>query len=383
MGMIGGKLALDPETGLSQTLTDFTRSLTWIMGLIQEYQIDFILHAGDVFDNHKPTMDELRVVMAFMKSCPCPIIVIPGNHDLAQSGSFASAVSPLRFVEGVVLKERPESFFFHVGTEVVQIDCLPYPSRGRLMAHLGLDRAMSPEDLNQRINDGMFQIVQNFSMTTGNDFRILLAHGSVLGASVNDQPRSLEHDIYVPLEPVSTEIDYIALGHIHQPQKISEFGHYSGSLLRQSFGEEKEQKGVKIVEIEKGRTPVVTFMENPHSRAYRTVNLQELSAIEHDAEMGVISAELRPELCRYRVKDEVTAEQLEESMRSVKTFSQVQPFVQIDLEVTREDRVRDESLSGQMNSSQAVERCLEKDGVEDPQLTICRETHLQLLTEEG
>ena len=54
-------------------------------------------------------------------------------------------------------------------------------------------------------------------------------------------------------------IDYVALGHIHRPQKITEKIRYSGSILKYSFSEIKYDKSVTVVEIgEKGKIKTPT-----------------------------------------------------------------------------------------------------------------------------
>jgi hypothetical protein len=51
------------------------------------------------------------------------------------------------------------------------------------------------------------------------------------------------------------------------------------------------------------------------------------------------------------------------------------------VEVIKEDRTRDSQLNNQMNSGEAVERCLERDGITEPSLSLCRQLHLELCEE--
>lgn len=382
MGTIGGKLQIDPESGLSQTLTDFRLSLAWMIQTMKNQETELLLVAGDVFDTHKPSMDELSTVMEFFTVCiqnDIKVVVISGNHDIAQSGQMASALKPSQYLPGLYVIERPQSLKLNVQGNVVRIDCLPYPSRGRLLAHRLGDGLETPEAINQTMNEHLLAILQHFEMKqkpekyTDQDpgMEILLAHGSVDMAKVNDQPRSLAHDILIPLQEIQENYDYIALGHIHQAQQISaEHARYSGSLLRQGFGEEKEAKGFYCGVFEgKGHCPRLTFFENPFARTYRTLTTQELEPIPEDPATV------------YRIKDTIQDGEAGLVMPKIQAFLHALPYVQVNVEIEKEDRTRDSEMSNQMDSSQAVDRSLERDGVSEPLLGIVRELHLEITKE--
>lgn len=381
MGTIGGKLAIDPTTGLSYSLTDFQKSLDFLAEVIHGEEVKLLLIAGDLFDSNKPSMDEIRVVMEFLEAqteAGCAVVIIPGNHDIAQSSSLSSSLTPLRFMN-VHIIEQPGQFLLDVfqGGEIprnwrVRVDCLPYPSRGRLIAALHNDakKATTPEELTAIINRGLLSILQNFTIQDAEaDVKILMAHGSVENAVVGEQPRTLAHDVSIPIHDVEQHYDYVALGHIHKFQQVGSRGYYSGSLLRQSFGEEHEKKGFILGEYTESGVKA-KYIENPQARLYRTLKHTELDPTG----LGVGTV--------YRIKDSIPEDAVPMVMPLVQRFTQALPFVQVDLAVRKEDRTRDAQLNNSLSSSEALERCLERDGVTEPQLSLCRELHLTLM-EEG
>ena len=375
MGTIGGKLSIDPATGLSFSLTDFQDSLDFMALTIVNENIKLVLIAGDVFDSNKPTMDELRVVMsflAFLSEKNIPVVMIPGNHDISQSSQMASSLAPLTFLPIHIL-ERPGSVVLEIDGEIVKIDCLPYPSRGRLLAQLVDKKNQTPEELTALINQGLLSILQALSLNPDTELskptkRILLAHGSVESAVVGEQPRTLAHDVFIPVRDVEGHYDYVALGHIHQTQAVSDRGMYSGSLLRQSFGEEKERKGFLIGEFAQGGVKT-THVTNPYCRTYQTLSSDQLDPIPTDKRVV------------YRIKDSVPEDALPLLMPIIHKFTESLPFVQVDISVIKEDRTRDAQLNNSLSSYEALERCLERDGIQEPSLSLCRHLHLQLCEE--
>jgi DNA repair exonuclease SbcCD nuclease subunit len=312
------------------------------------------------------------------------VVVIPGNHDIAQSSHLATALEPVSFL-GVHVVQKPSSLLLDVEGKKVKVDCLPYPSRGRLSANMQDRKTCTSEELTAYINRGLYNILNGFQLDVKfyeidmepesnipYDYRILVAHGSVEQAVVGEQPRTLAHDVFLPIADIAQKYDYVALGHIHKTQSIADRGMYCGSLLRQGFGEEKEQKGFLVCDFTPGGV-ITTHIENPHARVYKTLSVKDLAEFQiwwpKDHEIV------------FRIKDTIPEDSVPHIMPLIQRFTQALPFVQVDVTVQHEDRTRDSQLSNQMNSGEALERCLARDGIGEPSLSICRQLHLELCEE--
>lgn len=90
--------------------------------------------------------------------------------------------------------------------------------------------------------------------------KIVVAHYPVVGALTGHYEVSTGQDITLTPEQIdSWGADYVALGHIHQMQRVSECSYYCGSPVPLDFGETTE-RGYVIAEVESGRRPEARFM---------------------------------------------------------------------------------------------------------------------------
>lgn len=365
-----GKTLIDAATGKNQSLSDLNRSLEFTFRAATD--CDAVIIPGDVFDSVKPTMDEVQVILGWLEAVASemPVVIIPGNHDMAVSPNMATALEPLKWRSNVFVLEKPGSVLLELNGQHVRIHGLPYPMKGRLLAQEGFGEK-SPEEITAVINQGLAAILRSFRTEFEPSVpNVLLAHGSVANCLVGDQPRSLAHDILIPLEELHG-FDYCALGHIHQNQQIADNTWYSGSLMRNGFGEERERKGFNLVEITAGKAPKVTFVENPHARRYRT-----LSAIDLTDEL--LSGPLDPETV-WRFKDALNPGDYQTLKPILERLQTETPLFQLDVELISEDRARDAGMAQCLTMEQALGRALV--GNTEADLADMMEKH-QLLVEE-
>ena len=370
-----GKVAVDPETGKNLSLTDFRRSAEFLCmaALSQDTRVDVALFAGDLLDSVQPSMDEVRVIVEMVETLAdeIQVVVISGNHDMGASGSMATALEPLKLRQNVHIMERPGSLLLNLGGQPVRFFGLPYPSRGRLLATIE-DKGKSPEEVTALINHGLASILRGFAMEFEEGVpNVLLAHGSVSNAKVGDQPRSIANDILIPL-PELERFDYTALGHIHQQQQVGPAAWYCGSLLRQSFGEEREYKGFNIVEMMHGKPAEVRFVENPHARKYATLDFSDLEFYHQNGES------LDPETV-WRLKDSMTPQDYMDKKAFIESMASTVPFFQVAVELVEQDRARDASMSQMMSMDEALLKVLSD--MSDSEQSALLEKHHALVSE--
>lgn len=376
-----GKTVLDPETGLNQALTDLRRSLhfAYSVATAPEKRCDVALLTGDLFDSSRPHANEVRVLVDFVirLADEMPVIIISGNHDISQNPQDATALACFAGIENVFVYERPGSRYIEIRDAKIKFCCLPYPTKGRLLTQ-DIARDAAPEQVTAMINDGLAAILRSFQLgLLPGELSVLLAHGSVSNAKVGEQPRSLAHDILIPLQECD-RFNYVALGHIHQEQQVAPNAWYSGSLMRQSFGEEHEAKGFNLVSLEPGQPARVEFVENPHARIYSTIGYSDyLSVLDESAGAGAFNKDVV-----WRFKAQLTPEQWSACKLTTDRWQQETPFFQVDVEILNEDRARDAGMAQCLNMDQALTRIL-FGLIEEHEAPMVMEKHQVLVQEVG
>ncbi|MET9438062.1 exonuclease SbcCD subunit D [Streptomyces sp. NPDC006551] len=236
--------------------------------------VDAILVAGDIYDRAIPSLDAVRLfnrALHQLADLGVPIIMISGNHDSAHrlgvgSGLFARA--------GIHLRTDPDTCDVPVVLNdpdgPVAVYGIPYlePSmvRTQLEAEAASHRAVLTAAM-QKIHADLT------SRQPAGTRSVVLAHAFVTpGTGQSEKPRveesTSERDISVGgVAHVGADvfdgIDYVALGHLHGPQKITDRAHYSGSPLPYSFSEAAHTKSFTLVELAPGTAPAITRLPCP------------------------------------------------------------------------------------------------------------------------
>ena len=243
---------------------EFEDFLTWLAETIQENAIDALLVAGDIFDTSAPSNRAQELYYKFLcrvatSSCR-HVIVVAGNHD---SPSFLNAPKELlkalnvhvvgsstEALEDEVLVLRNEQ----EAPELI-VCAVPYlRDRDIRVAEAG----ESVEDKERKLIDGIrthyatvAALAEQKCEELGEDIPIV-AMGHLFTAGGQTVDGDGVRELYVgSLAHVTAGIfpasfDYLALGHLHVPQKVNglETIRYSGSPLPMGFGEAKQQKSV-------------------------------------------------------------------------------------------------------------------------------------------
>ena len=243
---------------------EFEAFLTWLAETIQQNEIDALLVAGDVFDTSAPSNRAQELYYRFLcrvaASCCRHVVVVAGNHD---SPSFLNAPKELlkaldvhvvgsitEFPEDEVLVLRNDQ-----DTPELIVCAVPYlRDRDIRVAEAG----ESVEDKERKLIDGIrthyatvAALAEQKREELGVDIPIV-AMGHLFTAGGQTVDGDGVRELYVgSLAHVTAGIfpasfDYLALGHLHVPQKVngSETIRYSGSPLPMGFGEAEQQKSV-------------------------------------------------------------------------------------------------------------------------------------------
>ncbi|QIS22581.1 exonuclease SbcCD subunit D [Nocardia terpenica] len=232
-------------------LADQARSLEFLAEVVAEQRIDAVLVPGDVYDRSIPSADAIAVcIRGFerIRAAGAVIVATSGNHDsptrLGALGSFAAA-GGLHLRTSLAELERPVLLRDEHG----ETACygIPYLEPEITRAELGVPQARSHAE----ILDAAMRRVRADLARRGNPRSVVLAHAFVVGGESTGSERSISVGGVetVPLAAFDG-IDYVALGHLHSPQTLSESVRYSGSPLPYSFAERSHRKAAWIVELD-------------------------------------------------------------------------------------------------------------------------------------
>ncbi|MBF6243931.1 exonuclease SbcCD subunit D [Nocardia elegans] len=278
-------------------LADQARALEAVAELVTAQQVDVVVVPGDVYDRSIPSADAIAVCnkgFEAIRAAGATIVATSGNHDsptrLGALGSFAAA-GGLHLRTSVAEVDRPVM----LADEHGPIACygIPYLEPEITRAELDVPQARSHAE----ILDAALGRIRADRQRRGDPRTVVLAHAFVVGAEATGSERSIAVG-GVETVPLSAfeGIDYVALGHLHSPQTLSESVRYSGSPLPYSFAERSHRKAVWIVDLDADGLASVQRHELPVVRGLRQLTgvLDELlSAAEYaEAEDDYVSAVL-------------------------------------------------------------------------------------------
>ncbi len=250
---------IDPATGLSTRLLDFLSALDQVIDYALENKVDLVLFCGDAYKSREPSQTHQREFakrINRLSTAGIPIFLLIGNHDLPNAIGRATTteIFDTLAVKKVYVSNRPALYRIPTSSGTIQIVSLPWLRRSALLSKEDT-KNLNFDQINQRLQQVLTNIIAaNIPKLDPGLPSILAAHVWVSGAKVGSE-RSMtigqEHALLLS-NVAHPAFDYIALGHIHRHQVLSTNPPvvYAGSLERIDFGEEEDDKGFYLVEIE-------------------------------------------------------------------------------------------------------------------------------------
>lgn len=248
---------------------DFNLFVKWLTKLVKEEAIDVVLVSGDIFDLANPSAEARRQyyrTLNALRTTNCKIIITGGNHD---SPSMLDAPSE-------ILKELNVSILGGMPAEAK--DCLiPLKNNeGQTELIVAAVPFLRDSDLRttgdgiiyesriEAIKKGIEKIFLNLAECCADQYPdvpvIAMGHLYTAGISVSDSERDIQIGNQAAFEAgqFGSHFSYIALGHIHKPQRVTAAvpAFYSGSPLPLSFSERKDDKRVLLLDTHKDFEPV-------------------------------------------------------------------------------------------------------------------------------
>jgi len=230
--------------------------LQQLISIIEEEKPNALIIAGDIYDRSIPPVEAVELVdevfSRMLLDLKVPILAIAGNHDSAERLSFASKILTNNGLHIVgVFDGNIHCVTLQDASGPVNFYMLPYTDP-RNVRHVFEDNQISTHD------DAMKKIIGNIGQAlNSNERNVMITHGyithlgeQVMYISESERPLSIGGTDFVSSDYFSM-FNYTALGHLHAPQKAgADKIRYSGSLLKYSFSEVNQKKGINIVELD-------------------------------------------------------------------------------------------------------------------------------------
>jgi exonuclease SbcD len=260
--------------------------IDWLIVQVHEHAVDAVLIAGDIFDTGTPpsyARELYSQLVVRLHEARVALLLLGGNHDSVSTLRENSALLECLSANVVPHADAPEN----------QIRVLPLRradaqrTPGCIVCAIPFIRARDVirSEAGRSAEDKRLQLmnsIQSYYRATFDAARelrdalskemgrclplIATGHLTTVGASSTESVR----EIYVgTLDAFPTTafppVDYLALGHIHRPQKVGGLEHirYSGSPIPLSFDEATQQKEMLLVDLDESGLAAVTPLPVP------------------------------------------------------------------------------------------------------------------------
>lgn len=224
-----------------------------ILDIIQERAVDALVVAGDIYDRSAPSADAVACVDWFLSAVAktgAACIVIPGNHDSAERVAYASS---LLAENGVYIAPVYNGEITHLEFKdehgPVTFWLFPFLKPATV-------RPFFPNEEIDTYTDALRCVVHSCPIDPERR-NVALSHQFVTFGGI--QPERTDSELSLGgMDNVDANVftvfDYVALGHVHRPQRIGrDTARYSGSLLKYSTSEIDYPKSAPLVTMgEKG-----------------------------------------------------------------------------------------------------------------------------------
>ncbi|UCC17194.1 MAG: exonuclease SbcCD subunit D, partial [Dehalococcoidales bacterium] len=229
---------------------------------------------------------------------------------------------------------------------------LPWLRRSALLSREDT-KNLDFNQINEKMQQSLSNIIRAHAAELDNSIpSILAAHVGVASAMIgSERLMAIGQEHFLLISNIADpSFDYVALGHIHKHQVLSDNPPvvYSGSLERVDFGEEKDEKGFYIIDIEEEpdseKRNVSYEFHRVEGRTFRTIDvdidaededptetiLKEIHRVEAEVDNAVVRLQINlPEESESQIRDSEIREALKSAYYST-----------VSKDVSRESRIR-------------------------------------------
>ncbi|MFJ8111450.1 exonuclease SbcCD subunit D [Streptomyces sp. NPDC096132] len=252
-----------------------------LVATVREREVDAVVVSGDVYDRAVPPLAAVELfddALHRLADLGVPTVMISGNHDSARRlGVGAGLIGR----SGIHLRTDPSA----AGTPVVLPDShgdvafygLPYLEPALVKDEFGVEKAGHEAVLAA----AMDRVRADLATRAPGTRSVVLAHAFVTGGEPSDSERDITVGGVASVPAgVFDGVDYVALGHLHGSQTLTERVRYSGSPLPYSFSETDHRKTMWLVDLDAEGALTAERIDCPVPRALARISgtLEELLA---------------------------------------------------------------------------------------------------------
>ncbi len=386
--------------GVSTRLLDFLSTFDEAVAYALDNGVDLVLLAGDAYKSRDPSQTHQREFarrIARLVSNGVPVFLTIGNHDLPHVPNRATALDifPTLDVANVTVGSELRTYGVDTPAGRVQVVALPWIRIGEHMAREET-RDLTMAEITRSIEDRLERTLRAEAGALDPALpAFLCGHVTVSGATLSsERSMMLGKDHQLSLGAVANPaFDYVALGHIHKHQVLTEHPRvvYPGSLQRVDFSEESDTKGFCVIDLD----PSLSRGERVTDFGFVPVGARRMLTVDASAPSGADPTEaamkalaghgdaIEGAIVRVRVAMEAVDEPLFRENDVRQTLSRAHCVAAIERQVHREQRTRlqlDEAES--LAPIDALKRYFESRAIPRDRERTLLERAAQLLREE-
>ena len=218
--------------------------LKQFLEIVDDLKPHAIIIAGDIYDRADPSTEAVELfdkILFDLTERKIPVLCIAGNHDSSERLNFGSRLfANKKFFITAKTNEKPKTIILEDKFGEIYFSMIPYFDP----AAINSDERLTFDAANKIFIDEARKKIPF------NRRSVAIAHVFVEGGEESDSERKFVGTAGKVSAKTFSDYDYVALGHLHKPQKMAENIFYSGSILKYSAKESTHKKGITLVELD-------------------------------------------------------------------------------------------------------------------------------------
>ncbi len=255
----------------NSTMDALAEVLSALTAQVREHEVDVVIVAGDVFDSATPAGAAYTLLgdaLVSLHDTGAAVIVTSGNHDSAARLGFQARL--LR--DGIHVLTDPLA----IGTPVTLTDAdgpvhffgIPYLEPAIVRQHWAEVELRTQA---QTMAHAMGLVREGMDAHPGRSVAVAHCFSAGVDATVGLEREVRQGGLDVVPLAVFDGPNYVALGHIHGRQQVSDRVRYSGAPLHYSFGEQHKPRGSWLVDLDAAGLAAVEWLDLPVPRRLVTL----------------------------------------------------------------------------------------------------------------